>query len=542
MRGSFDRFPRRASLIVPPNPALQHRHPMANGLRQLWLPEWTRGQDRLRNLVRTSGESQVADFTPTAPTWTTGVSGAALAFDGTAKQLLHSAPPASLWNPGLGGLAYTIAFIGRIKSHPGGGRILYSHNQSTSGVRSIEISASSTDLQFFVTQDSGTTEKVSATLTTIPAIGSLFAVIATIRDGTTSAIAMRDFQAGTRGTATNTAGTITAATVTTIDQESFCSWHGGGTATDFADADMAGAFGWGRAFTDADMQAWLDDPFGVVTPRRAPAYIGPGSTALGVTLSTQWTVIPATASLWTFADAFVTFDNPAFLFDGGMAVAGGSAAAGVTLTTQWTVLGGQPAATATAPSAGTLTTTWTLFPNRQLGGLTLPTQWSVSTSGTAASGAAAAGQTLTTSWTVFPGAAGGFAAAAGAGTLTTTWSVSAAGTASGATQAAAGKLITTTWTVVAGTVSTTPPPVITRNPYSTGSGFGPGGDPESAARIRSTVERAAHKAFDPLGWSQEQVEKAAQAMRDALREENEATRPERVKRAVSRFLGLADDD
>jgi hypothetical protein len=31
-------------------------------------------------------------------------------------------------------------------------------------------------------------------------------------------------------------------------------------------------------------------------------------------------------------------------------------------------------------------------------------------------------------------------------------------------------------------------------------------------------------------------------MRDALREENEATRPERVKRAVSRFLGLADDD
>jgi hypothetical protein len=406
MRGSFDRFPRRASLIVPPNPALQHRHPMANGLRQLWLPEWTRGQDRLRNLVRTSGESQVADFTPTAPTWTTGVSGAALAFDGAAKQLLHSAPPASLWNPGLGGLAYTMAFIGRIKSHPGGGRILYSHNQSTSGVRSIEISASSTDLQFFVTQDSGTTEKVSATLTTIPAIGSLFAVIATIRDGTTSAIAMRDFQAGTRGTATNTAGTITAATVTTIDQESFCSWHGGGTATDFADADMAGAFGWGRAFTDADMQAWLDDPFGVVTPRRAPAYIGPGSTALGVTLSTQWTVIPATASLWTFADAFVTFDNPAFLFDGGMAVAGGSDAAGVTLTTQWTVLGGQPAATATAPSAGTLTTTWTLFPNRQLGGLTLPTQWSVSTSGTATSGAAAAGQTLTTSWTVFPGGCG----------------------------------------------------------------------------------------------------------------------------------------
>lgn len=538
MRGDRARLAQAGRLTVPAVPAVQFRHPLAQSLRHAWVPQWTAGQNRLRNLVRNNGELPVADLDAPAPTWTTGVSGVALSFDGTTSQLVHASDPSLLWNPFDAGVAYTFAYVGRMKSFGTSGRVLYSHNSTTAGTASLELAVRDSRFEIFGTQDALSGESVGCSLFSLPGIGNLFAVVGVIRSQTTSALAMRDYQGGTRASATDSAGNIASLFFNTMDQESFGSWHGGGSVDPnaYADTDMLGAFGWNRALSDAEMQAFLDDPFGMVRPRPVPSYQGPGATALAATLTTDWSIQTGT---WTFADSWVDFANPLYLFDGtGPAAIGAIAVGSATLTSQWTFLGGQASASSTAAGA-TVTSTWSMLARTQIGAFILPTTWSF-TAGTATGIATTTGTTLTSQWFLLPGTAAGVGGAAGA-TLTATWSLTA-GTAT-SSNAAPGATLASLWTMtLAGVASSSTPETPLPIPFIGGGGMGPGGDPATAARIRASAERAADKAFDPVGWSKRESEEAARKMREALQAETDRTRPERMVRSTLRYLALTEDD
>lgn len=513
--------PRHGHPLLPPaQPRLNPRHPLANGLTRLWLvPPGGAGGDRLVNYAPSQPglEAQFGANSQPKPSWDTTMLGPAVNFDGVDDCILVTTTSQGLYKPETDGIPVTVALVARADVYAATTTVLYSQNKPDDVDRSLEVNIRSGRLR--VIYAANNMESTGADLTTVPPAGNPFAYVGAIIDATNSKARWRDLTTGQTVTGTDATGNVTTTFAGTMAQESFGAWAGGypsvGGISQPTDSTIWSVAVWNRTLSDAEMDVFLADPYGMLREPVTPQWVAPG--------------INATA-------AGALFEVTHNINLSGTATAD-SAAGGLSLVTNWTLFGAQAEASSAAPGS-TLTETWSVIPQAQTGGFTLVETWTL-TGGTATGTATAAGATLVQSWFLTPGAAGAAGTASGA-TLTETWSLTSGG--AGGSRTAAGQTVSTAWSLLPGGAASSTPSTPRAVPIIGGGGMGPGGDPATAARIRASAERAAERAFDPVGWSQKQSEEAARKMREALQAETERTRPERLKRSTLRFLSLTEDE
>jgi hypothetical protein len=368
-------------------PIVDPKHPLATGLRSLWLPSLDAGESRLTNYAR--GEAETMAFPATVgerPAWAVGSVGPALDFDGINDYLSTTNLP---WQPLTEGGNITVAVYAEVFAYPTSSTTELWSSQYAPGtadrvIATLGLRASSSTLRARINlnEPGGSSGGPSIAW---PPLRTPFLAVFTSRSEFDHELATFAPGQGVPSFALDTTGRQPLASFNPTSEVIGNEIYAGATDAAFS-GRIYGVWVWNRGFTRSDITSFLLDPFGLVAVPRLGAGISQAASfdAQAVsagTLTTTWSLAAGAAS--------------------SSAIATGKA-----LSTAWSFVRGN----ATSPADGTAA------------GKSLATAWTV-IGGGATSANPAGGKLLSTAWTVIPGAAASTATAAGAGTITTTWSV-----------------------------------------------------------------------------------------------------------------------
>lgn len=456
---------------------LNTRHPLARGLRALWLPSTTPGAAQIVNRAVTDATG-VLPFSGTAPLWRAGQAGPGLGFTASTGAVSRTA---KAWTPLQDGADFTIAIYAEIDAYPASGaaELFSTRGDTPSDGTFFRLGLSGGSLRGQVSESTQATAGPTVTITQ-PALKRPFLAVFTSKrvsgggtwDFATDAMTFDnpayDF-AGTGGgdtsselwlmalgdlpsvsTSSVSRGTVTSQNPTT---ETLGAEILNGVLGSRFQGTIYGAWQWSRSLDRDEIQDFLTEPFGLLEP-----------VELGYTP---------------------------------VAPAGLVSAPGATLTSQWS-----------------LSTVGTVRTDATVQGTLPATQWSLSQIGvaTAPGDALTPSRTLSTSWVLAPGTA-----SAGSTTpsrlLSTVWSLIPGIAAPDVT--APGALVSSLWRLFTPFDPQPPGPVVPNVGGSLATGFGGDVDPEVRRKVRLRTKRAAAELAgeefwpDPEDLSPEELEEWA---------------------------------
>lgn len=371
-------------------------HPLAIGLRSLWLPAQDAGEDRLRNLAGggAAGVVDVMTFPATVgerPTWAAGQAGEALDFDGVNDYLSRTTNLP--WQPVTEGGDVTVAVYCEIFAYPGSSTVeMWSTQYAPGTVDRVTALIGLRQRDATIRGRITLNEAGGAAETAIawPPLRTPFLAIFTSRGENDHEMAVFAPGLGVPSFITNATSRRPIASFNPTSEVLGNEIYAGATDAAF-NGRIYGTWVWNRGLTRTDLTAFLLDPFAMVSPQRNSG---------GISLSTS-------------ADAFAPGATPSTTWSITAGTAGaGASGTGATLTSRWSVISGGAVSAADRIVSGTsYATTWQIIPgvataSSPAGSAVLASAWSIR-AGTATSNAVAvAGATVTTTWSLTAGTAG----------------------------------------------------------------------------------------------------------------------------------------
>jgi hypothetical protein len=283
-------------------PIVDPKHPLATGLRSLWLPSLDAGESRLTNYAR--GEAETMAFPATVgerPAWAVGSVGPALDFDGINDYLSTTNLP---WQPLTEGGNITVAVYAEVFAYPTSSTTELWSSQYAPGtadrvIATLGLRASSSTLRARINlnEPGGSSGGPSIAW---PPLRTPFLAVFTSRSEFDHELATFAPGQGVPSFALDTTGRQPLASFNPTSEVIGNEIYAGATDAAFS-GRIYGVWVWNRGFTRSDITSFLLDPFGLVAVPRLGAGISQAASfdAQAVsagTLTTTWSLAAGAAS------------------------------------------------------------------------------------------------------------------------------------------------------------------------------------------------------------------------------------------------------